>query len=147
MPVTLKQSHRDVLRRQVITQLTGIGDIYLALDGAQWTTALGMRRRYEDCMRLMDDLGWEENDPAEEYAITIDTIPLMCVLARLHEGAAEVLELHLDLALDEEAADATLTLAICGELLVSLAGDPVRNAMAAYREARDEHRGSARGSS
>ncbi len=137
MPVTLRRVYRDVLRRQVIAQLTGIGDIHLALNADQWGTALALRRRYEDCMRLLDDLGWQENDPAEEFAITTDTVPLLRVLARLHEGAAEALELHLDSALGQKTSDATLTLAICGDLLVSLAGTRVHDAMAAYREAHD----------
>lgn len=69
MPVTLRGSYREILRRQVITELTGIGDINLALDADQWGTAMTLRRRYEDCMRLLDDLGWREADPGEEFAI------------------------------------------------------------------------------
>lgn len=137
MPVTLRRSYRDILRRQVITELTGIGDVYLALDGDQWGTAMTLRRRYEDCMRLLDDLGWRETDPGEEFAITMDPVPLMRVLARLHERAGETLELHIEEAIgSQEVVEATVTLAICGDVLVSLAGDRVRDAMLAYREAR-----------
>lgn len=141
MPVTIRRSYRDVLRRQVIAELTGVGDVYLALDADQWGTALTLRRRYEDCMRLLDDLGWRETDPGEEFAITMDPVPLTRVLARLHERASEALELHIEEAMGgQEIVDATVTLAICGDVLVGLAGDGVRDAMAAYREARDSER-------
>jgi len=148
MPVTIRRSYRDVLRRQVIAELTGIGDIYLALVSDQWGTALTLRRRYEDCMRLLDDLGWRETDPGEEFAITMDPVPLMRVLARLHERAGEALELHLEEAMGgQEIVDATVALAICGDVLVGLADDHVHDAMLAYREARCSRVDSAEGPS
>jgi hypothetical protein len=82
MPRTIKPTVRGVLRRQVLDQLAGIGDIHLALADDQWGTAQTLRRRYENCMRLLDDLGWREDDPADEFAITMDPLPLMRVLSR-----------------------------------------------------------------
>lgn len=89
-------------------------------------------------MRLLDDLGWRGDDPAEKFAITMDPIPLMRMLARLHERAGETLEQHVSETLGERDTirDATLTLAICGEVLVGLASDGVHEAVLAYREAR-----------
>ncbi len=148
MPVTIRRSYREILRRQVITELTGIGDIYLALDADQWGTAMTLRRRYEDCMRLLDDLGWRETDPGEEFAITMEPVPLTRVLARLHERASEALELHIEEAMGgQEIVDATVTLAICGDVLVGLADDSVRESMLAYREARGTRTEPAEGTS
>lgn len=146
MPLTLRPAYRAVLRRQLITELTGIGDVYLAVEADQWGTALALRRRFEDCMRLLDDLGWREDDPAEGFAITMDPIALMRVLARLHERAGETLEQHVAETLVERDTirDATLTLAICGEVLVGLASDGVHDAVVAYREARAAEEGSER---
>ncbi len=89
MPLTIKPTARGILRRQVLAQLSGIGDIHIALADGQWATAQTLRRRYENCLRLLDDLGWREDDPADECAITMEPVPLMRVLARLHERASE----------------------------------------------------------
>ncbi|MDO8210092.1 hypothetical protein Q7L65_06735 [Conexibacter sp. CPCC 206217] len=83
MPVTIRRAHRDVLRRQVIAELRDIGEIHLMLDTGKGPLALGLRRRYEGYMRLLDDLGWREDDPGEEFAITTDPIVLMRVPWRL----------------------------------------------------------------
>jgi hypothetical protein len=81
-----------------------------------------LRRRYENCLCLLDDLGWREDDPADEFAITMDPLPLMRVLARLHERATEEVE-----RLTEETAEArvalwepVLTVVTCGDLLLTL---------------------------
>lgn len=71
-------------------------------------------------MRLLDDLGWREDDPAaEEFAITMEQVPLMRVLARLHERCgAEVVE-HLASTAEGRQAlwEAMLTVAVCGDVL------------------------------
>jgi hypothetical protein len=122
MPLTIKPTARGILRRQVLDQLSGIGDVHIALADDQWGTAQTLRRRYENCLRLLDDLGWREDDPAEEFAITMDPLALMRVLARLHERASEEVE-----RLTEETAEARvalwesiLTVVVCGDLLLDL---------------------------
>jgi hypothetical protein len=140
MPLTIRRSHRALLRRQLLTELSGIGDVYLAVEEDQWGAALTLRRRYEGCMRLLDDLGWREDDRAEEFAITMDPVPLMRVLARMHERASEKIEQQVeDLLVDgATVVDATLMLAICGEVLVALAGDGFHSATSACQGARDD---------
>lgn len=139
MSVTLKPTARGFLRGQVLAELSGIGDIYIAADAGQWGTALALRRRYEDCMRLLDDLGWREDDPAEEFAITMEPIPLMRVLARVHERCGEEVEEHVASTAEGRQAlcEAMLTVAICGDVLVDLVGDDVEEAMRTYRRERE----------
>ena len=97
-------------------------------------------------MRLLDDLGWRANHPAEEFAITMEPVRLMRVVARLHERAGEALELHIEESVGgQEIVDATVTLAICGDVFVGLADEHVHDAMLAYRVAR--HSASRGGSS
>jgi hypothetical protein len=139
MSVTLKPTARGLLRRQVLAELSGIGDIYIAANANQWGTALALRRRYEDCMRLLDDLGWREDDPAEEFAITMEPVPLMRVLARLHERCGEEVEEHVASTAEGRQAlwEAMLTVAVCGDVLVDLVGDDVEEAMLSYRRERE----------
>lgn len=138
MPVTIRPNARAVLRRQLLSELSGIGDIYLAVEAGDWATARTLRRRYEDCMRLLDDLGWREDDPAEEFAITMDPVALMRVLAQLHQRSGETLEQHVAETHGERdtISDATLTLAICGEVLVGLVDGGAPAAMLAHCEMR-----------
>ncbi len=139
MSVTLKPTARGLLRRQVLAELSGIGDIYIATNADRWGTALALRRRYDDCMRLLDDLGWREDDPADEFAITMEPIPLMRVLARLHERCGEEVEEHVASTAEGRQAlwEAMLTVAICGDVLVDLVGDDVEDAMRAYCRERE----------
>lgn len=65
----------------------------------------------------------------------MDPAPLMRVLARLHERAGDALELHIKEAMGgQQVIDATVTLAICGDVLVSMAGGSVHEAVLSYRE-------------
>jgi hypothetical protein len=139
MSLTLKPMARGLLRRQALAELSGIGDIYIAANAHQWGAALSLRRRYEDCMRLLDDLGWREDDPAEEFAITMEPVPLMRVLARLHERCGEEVEEHVASTTEgrEAIREAMLTIAICGDMLVDLVGDDVERTILAYRRERD----------
>jgi hypothetical protein len=122
MPVTIRRAYRNVLRREVLTELTGIGDVYIALDSGEWIHALALRRRYEDCMRLLDDLGWREDDPAREFAITTDPSPLMRVLARLNERANETIEQYVDDTSEDRRAviEATFVMTACSDVMVKL---------------------------
>lgn len=139
MSLTLKPTARRLLRRRLLGELSGIGDIFIAANAEQWGTALALRRRYEDCMRLLDDLGWREDDPAEEFAITMEPVPLMRVLARVHENCGEDVEEHVARTAEGPEAlwEAMLTVAICGDVLVDLVGDDVEEAMLAYRRERE----------
>lgn len=139
MALTIKPTARAVLRERLLTELSGIGDIYLAVHEAEWGTALSLRRRYEGYMRLLDDLGWREDDPAEEFAITMEPIPLMRVLARVHERCGEEVEEHVASTAEGRQAlwEAMLTVAICGDVLVDLVGDDVEDAMRTYRRERE----------
>jgi hypothetical protein len=91
-------------------------------------------------MRLLDDLGWREDDPAEEFAITTDPVALRRVLASLHERAGEEIESDLDTAADEREAlwEAMLTVAVCGDVLVDMVGTDVEEAILTYRRERAE---------
>lgn len=44
MSLTLKPTARRLLRRRVLAELSGSGDIYIAANAEQWGTALALRR-------------------------------------------------------------------------------------------------------
>lgn len=125
-PLAIRRAQRDVLRRQVITELTGIGDVYLAVEAGQWGTALRLRERHEDAMRLLDDLGWREDDPAEEFAITTDAARLTRCLAQLGDRAAQTIAQYVETVADDrcEVSHATSVMSACSEILAQLADQP-----------------------
>lgn len=137
MPLTIKPTARGILRRQVLDQLSGIGDIHTALADDQWATAQTLRRRYENCMRLLDDLGWRDDDPAEEFAITMDRLPLMRVLARLHERASEEVERQVEQMEEEREPlhESLVTVSVCGDILLKLASASAVKPLRAYLQA------------
>lgn len=122
MALTIKPTARLVLRRQLLAELSGIGDVYLAVQADQWATALKLRERHEDLMRLLDDLGWRADDPAQEFALTTEPARLLRCLARLHERAGETIEQYVGASAEERAAawDASFVMCACGDLLVKL---------------------------
>jgi hypothetical protein len=65
----------------------------------------------------------------------MEPVPLMRVLARLHERCGEEVEEHVASTAEGREAlwEAMLTVAICGDVLVDLVGDDVEDAILAYR--------------
>jgi hypothetical protein len=56
----------------VLLDLTGTGEIHLHMDNEDYDAARRTRRRYEENMRLLDDIGWEPERDGEEFEITMD---------------------------------------------------------------------------
>lgn len=126
MALTIRRSRRDVLRQQVIAELADIGNVHLAVVADQWGTALRLRERHEDAMRLLDDLGWRADDRAEEFAITIEPARLMRCLARLSDRAEQMIAQYVETASEDrrEIFHATFVMSACSEILAELASPP-----------------------
>jgi hypothetical protein len=71
MAIKINRSQRDAIYEEVVLDLHGIGDIAIALDGDDYDIARRYRRRFEDDMRLLDDIGWEPGQDREEYELTM----------------------------------------------------------------------------
>jgi len=84
--------------------VSGIGDIYIELTANRGASALQLRHRYFDDLRLLDDLGWGPDDPGEAFAITMDPAPLIDTLQRLNRLAADSVHHHIDNLLSEREA-------------------------------------------
>ena len=82
--ITINRSERDAIYQEVLTDLTGVGDIDIALRNDDYETARRYRRRFEDDMRLLDDLGWEPDQDRDEFELTMPPDGLARVLERLN---------------------------------------------------------------
>jgi hypothetical protein len=70
--IKLNREQRDAIYGELALDLSGTGDIRISVDGEDYDAARRLRRRYEDDMRLLDDLGWEPEQDRDEFEITMD---------------------------------------------------------------------------
>lgn len=122
MPITITAKQRDALYGEVLTHLSGIGDLWLAVQGEDFATADRLGRQFADDLTLvLDDLGWGEGteDPIE---LTMAPDPLRRVLVHLR-GRAERHAQSEDEAiseLQEERSRAQFVMDTCDEVLGAL---------------------------
>lgn len=125
MAVKVGRAQRDAIHAEILTALTGTGDIYLAVDEGDYDAARRHRSRFENTMRLLDDLGWDPETPGEEFELTMPADQLARVLRYLTRQAEATLYSHVVEPIEErEHATRSLTAqAAYGDLLGQLAGE------------------------
>jgi hypothetical protein len=65
MTVTITSEERDALYERIVTRLSGIDDVYRAVEEEDWETAQALGQEFSDLLGLIcTDLGW--GDSAEE---------------------------------------------------------------------------------
>ncbi len=87
MSITITAERRATLWADVIADLATIDSVHRAIQNGEWEKARALRCRYEQDMRLLDDIGWAQHQPAERFDLTIAPDQLQATLQRLHEHA------------------------------------------------------------
>jgi hypothetical protein len=90
--ITITSEQRNALYEEIFVGLSGIGDVWLAADKADFDKATEFGRNYSDDLRLiLDDLGWGEGSDDGPRAVHLSTPSdvLRRVLARLRDGATD----------------------------------------------------------
>jgi len=125
MPITITRAHRDALYEELLTDLTRVGDIYLALENGDGQLAQRLWRRYDAELRLLDQLGWSPVEPVERFAIDLPQELLVRALGGLRERAEQVVETHITEPKEgvEVAQRAVNMLAACRGTLAQLEGE------------------------
>jgi hypothetical protein len=95
MAITITRAQRDALYEEVLTDLTGVGDIYHVLNGGHPDGARRMWRRFDAEFRLLDEIGWERDDGRERFVIDLPADVLVMVLGDLQQRAEETLGEHV----------------------------------------------------
>jgi hypothetical protein len=123
MAISLTRAQRDAVRDDLITELTPLADLPGLIDRGDYAAARRLRRRLEDYLRLLDDLGWGENDPGESFELTMPSEQLERTIRELRDSAAGALGEHVREAY--ENADTAYRNAIAcgayGEVLAQIA--------------------------
>ncbi len=95
MGITIRRDHRNAIYGELLVDLTGTGEIYTHIQNGDYEAAQSTRRRYEENMRLLDDLGWGPEGDDDEYEITMDAGDLTHALRRLNLNAGETIHRHV----------------------------------------------------
>jgi hypothetical protein len=86
--IVINRVQRDAIHRHLRASLYALDDIHMYLSDGGHIRARELRREYEDNMRLLDDLGWEDDAPAESFQLTVEPDVLIRVLERVRRKAA-----------------------------------------------------------
>lgn len=121
--IKLNREQRDAIYGELVLDLSGTGDIRINLDGEDYDAAQRLRRRYEDDMRLLDDLGWEPEQDGDEFQVTMDHDELARVLRRLNRSAGDTLNIYVVEPLEGEfVVRAANTQAAVGDAFAQMTG-------------------------
>jgi hypothetical protein len=96
MTVTITRAQRDALYEEMLTDLTAVGDIYLALNNGDGARARRLWRRFEPELRLLEQLGWNPVEPLERFTIDLPHEVLVRALGVLQDRAEHAVGEHLD---------------------------------------------------
>lgn len=88
---TISGEARDAIYELVRTRLGGLDDVLLSLGKEDFATAKRLGREFAGDLRLLDDLGWRQDDEREAVELTMPPDELAAVLRRLHEAATACL--------------------------------------------------------
>ena len=88
---TIDRERRDALYELVLNHVNSVGDLWVAMEERDFAKAERLGIEYGEDLRLMQDLGWAEEDGRESIALTMPSHDLMELLGRLQGEAESVL--------------------------------------------------------
>ncbi|HEY4812483.1 MAG TPA: hypothetical protein VIH71_15640 [Solirubrobacteraceae bacterium] len=124
MGITINRRYRDALYDGLMTDLSAIGDIFSHLHNDEPAKARRLHRRFTAELRLLDDLGWEQ-EPDE---LTMPARGLRPVIERVYWSAVSSLNNHSDELIDEAITHLSDATVACPELLARLADEAIATA-------------------
>ena len=91
MTVMLDGSQRDAVYQFVLLDLIGVGNMPFLVRHGKMEQARGLRRRFEQDMQLLDQIGWEPEGEKEVYAVTLASDDVRAIFRRLLAQATLVI--------------------------------------------------------
>jgi hypothetical protein len=121
--IAIDRQQREAIYEEVINHLSGLGDVHINLRRGDLATARRLRGEFEEDLRLLDDLGWAENERAESFELTMPNDELARVIRRLHAYTAGALRDYVLREKDDEqiAARQVAACAAYGTVLARVA--------------------------
>jgi hypothetical protein len=125
MGITINRRYRDALYDGLMTDITAIGDIFSHLHNDEPNHARRLHRRFAAELRLLNDLGWEQEPDANEFELTMPARELRPVIERVYWSVVSSLNNHLDELIDEAITHLSDATVACPELLARLADEAI----------------------
>jgi hypothetical protein len=95
MGITIGREQRDAIYQEVALDLNGLTDLWTEFDRGNFDRARDLRTRFELDMRLLDDIGWEPEQEADEFELTMDGVDLAAVVSYLIDQTGAILRTHI----------------------------------------------------
>jgi hypothetical protein len=124
MAITISREQRDAIYQELVLDLSGVGNIFHALNSDDYGKARQYRRRFEEDMRLLDDLGWGPEQDADEFELTMPNPDLAGALRRLNDSARALLHTHIVEPIEERkyVERALIAQGAYGDVLAQIVG-------------------------
>jgi len=125
MSVKITAAERDALFEQIHARLSGIDEVWLAVEAEDWERAGQIGRDFSDYLRLIvDDLGWDESS-SKTFELTTAPDVLRRVFTLMQKRAEERRKVEegerADLSEREERTSRLME--ACRRVLGELGGD------------------------
>jgi hypothetical protein len=92
MGILLVRSQRDEVYQYLLVDVGGVADITTLIRGGELVLARRLRSRFEEDIRLLDQIGWEPKGAKEVYAITLASEDIRAIFRRLLAHAIQLIE-------------------------------------------------------
>lgn len=125
MAIRIDREQRDAIYSEIMVDLSGTGDICIGLGRGDYDSARRHRRRFEDDMRLLDDIGWEPDPDRDEFELTVSPGQLARALRALTANTRATLHTHIVEAIEEreQVERAVVAQDAYGDLFAQLVGE------------------------
>jgi hypothetical protein len=123
MAITIDRKARDALYEEILTELSGSGDVWTEMQSGDYEAARRTRRRLEDDMRLLDDIGWEPEQDRETFELSMPPADLARALQVLNDNVAATIHGHVVQPIDEAhlVQRAVVVQTACGAVFAQIA--------------------------
>jgi hypothetical protein len=118
--IVIDREQREALRSFVLTALGLASDVDHMLRHGKTAEARRMRKQFEASLRLLDDLGWESDDPRQRFGLTMPSEELGGYLRELWELASGFLAEEILEAVNPSIPQAALAVKTCEQVLSEL---------------------------
>lgn len=92
MGVFLAGPQRDRVYQYLLVDVGGVIDMTTLIRGNELLLARRLRARFEEDMRLLDQIGWEPKGKREVYAITLGSDDIRSIFRRLLALALQIID-------------------------------------------------------
>jgi hypothetical protein len=92
MGIFLVDSQRDEVYQYLLVDVGTIADMTTLIRGSELHLARRLRVRFEEDMRLLDQIGWEPKGKKEVYAITLASDEIRSIFRRLLAYVLQIID-------------------------------------------------------